>query len=69
MEFASPSLGILGGLLRTEEVREEWWDSWVSQRAKELLLTVIHSVFTEFSLQFQRRLSHFVDFFWKGEIF
>jgi hypothetical protein len=38
---ASPSLGFLRGLLRSEEVPEEWWGSWVSKRAKESLpLTV-----------------------------
>jgi hypothetical protein len=34
---ASPSLGFLRGLLRSEEVPEEWWGSWVSQRATKSL--------------------------------
>jgi hypothetical protein len=34
---ASPSLGFLGRLLRSEEVPAEWWGSWVSQRATESL--------------------------------
>ena len=35
---ASPSLGFLGGLLRSEEVPEGWWGSWVGQFAAEALL-------------------------------
>jgi len=34
---ASPSLGFFRGLLRSEELPEGWWGSWVGQVATESL--------------------------------